>query len=86
MVGNQPVQKTPSASLTIIFNELEKLPLTPEIKKIQAHIKVSACSRRSRSSRHDKASQHQGPERPRYQAGSPCVYEGPRGNYEGHLD
>jgi hypothetical protein len=34
MVGNQPMQKTPSANLAIVFNELEKLPLTLEIEKI----------------------------------------------------
>ena len=41
MVGNQPVQKTPSANITIIFNDLEKLPQTPEVEKIQAHAIVA---------------------------------------------
>ena len=41
MVGNQPVQKTSSANLVVIFNELEMLPLTPELEKIQVHIKAA---------------------------------------------
>ena len=82
MVGNQPVQKTPSTNLAIVFNELEKLPQTSEVEKIQAHVKAAqvqvneirhpapsysttlARSRRPRSSRHDRGSQHQGSERP----------------------
>ena len=38
MVGNQPVYQTPSANLAIAFNELDKLPHTPEVEKVQAHI------------------------------------------------
>jgi hypothetical protein len=41
MVDNQPVQQTPSANLTVVFNELEKLPWTLEVKKIIAHIKAA---------------------------------------------
>jgi hypothetical protein len=38
MVGDQPVYQTPSANLAIAFNELDKLPHTPEVKKVRAHI------------------------------------------------
>ena len=38
MVGDQPVYQTPSANLAIAFNELDKLPHTPEVEKVQAHI------------------------------------------------
>jgi len=38
MVGNQPVYQTPSANLAVAFNELAKLPHTPEVEKVQAHI------------------------------------------------
>jgi len=38
MVGDQSVYQTPSANLAIAFNELDKLPHTPEVKKVQAHI------------------------------------------------
>ena len=41
MVGNHTVQQTPSANLAIVFNELEKLPWTPEVEKITAHIKAA---------------------------------------------
>jgi hypothetical protein len=34
MVGDQPVHQTPSANLAIAFNELEKLPQTPKVKKV----------------------------------------------------
>jgi hypothetical protein len=34
MVGNQSVKKTSRANLAVIFNELEKLPPTPKLKKI----------------------------------------------------
>jgi hypothetical protein len=40
MVGNQPVQQTPSANLAVVFNELEKLPWTLEVKKTIAHVKA----------------------------------------------
>ena len=38
MVGNQPVYQTPSANLAIAFNELDKLPHTPEVERVQTHI------------------------------------------------
>jgi hypothetical protein len=38
MMGDQPVHQTPSANLAIGFNELEKLPQTPEVKKVRVHI------------------------------------------------
>jgi hypothetical protein len=38
MVGDQPVHQTLSANLAIAFNELEKLPPTPEVEKVRAHI------------------------------------------------
>ena len=38
MVGNLPVYQTPSANLAIAFNELDKLPHTPEVEKVRAHI------------------------------------------------
>ena len=38
MVGDQPVYQTPSTNLAIAFNEIDKLPLTPEVEKVQAHI------------------------------------------------
>ena len=38
MVGDQPVHQTPSTNLVVAFNELEKLPQTPEVEKVQAHI------------------------------------------------
>ena len=34
MVGDQPVFQTPSANLTIAFNELDKLPHTLEVEKV----------------------------------------------------
>ena len=37
MVGDQPVYQTPSANLTIAFNELDKLPHTPKVEKVRAH-------------------------------------------------
>jgi hypothetical protein len=101
MVGNQSMQKTSSANLIVVFNELEKLSLTPELEKIQAHIKAaqvqvneihhpalsySTVSTRSRHSRHNRGSQHQGSERPRHQASGPYLYLGPKGNYEAYPD
>jgi len=38
MVGDQLVYQTPSINLAIAFNELDKLPHTLEVKKVQAHI------------------------------------------------
>ena len=38
MVGDQPVYQTPSTNLTLAFNELDKLPHTLEVEKVQAHI------------------------------------------------
>ena len=38
MVGDQPVYQTPSANLAISFNELNKLPHTPKVEKVRAHI------------------------------------------------
>ena len=38
MVGDQPVYQTPSANLAVAFNELDKRPHTPEVKKVRAHI------------------------------------------------
>ena len=37
MVGDQPVYQTPSTNLAITFNELDKLPHTPEVEKVRAH-------------------------------------------------
>ena len=34
MVGDQPVYQTPSANLAVAFNELDKLPHTPEVENI----------------------------------------------------
>jgi len=34
MVGDQPVYQTPSANLAIAFDELDKLPHTPEVEKV----------------------------------------------------
>ena len=101
MVGNQMVQKTPSANLVVIFNELEKLPLTPEIEKIQAHIKAaqvqvneirhpalsySTVLAHSHRSCDNRGSQHQGSECPRHQADGPYLYQHSRGNYEAYPD
>ena len=38
MVGDQSVHQTPSANLAVAFNEIEKLPQTPEVMKVRAHI------------------------------------------------
>ena len=38
MVDDQLVYLTPSANLAITFNELDKLPRTPEVEKVRAHI------------------------------------------------
>ena len=38
MVGDQPVYQTPSANLAVAFNELDKLPHTPKVEKVRAHI------------------------------------------------
>ena len=38
MVDDQPVYQTPSANLTVAFNELNKLRHTPEVEKVRAHI------------------------------------------------
>ena len=38
MVGDQLVYQTPSTNLAIAFNELDKLPHTPEVEKVRAHI------------------------------------------------
>jgi hypothetical protein len=34
MVGDQLVYQTPSANLAVAFNELNKLPHTPEVEKV----------------------------------------------------
>ena len=34
MVGDQPIYQTLSANLAIVFNELDKLPHTPEVEKV----------------------------------------------------
>ena len=41
MVHDQPAYQPPSANLAIAFNELAKLPHTPEVKKVRAHIIVA---------------------------------------------
>ena len=69
MLGDQPVCQTPSTNLAVAFNELDKLPHTLEVEKVQAHIiaaqvqvnefwndapSYSTASAHSRRSRHDR--------------------------------
>ena len=37
-VGDQLVYQTPSTNLAVAFNELDKLPHTPKVEKVRAHI------------------------------------------------
>lgn len=41
MCGNQLVHKIPSTNLAVAMNELEKLPPSPAIKVIEAHLKAA---------------------------------------------
>ena len=99
MVGDQPVYQTPSTNLAIAFKELDKLPHTPEVEKVQAHIiaaqvqvnefqndspSYSTASARSRCSCRDGGGQISDVEGPRPQARGPYLYRGTRGNYEAH--
>ena len=38
IVGDQPIYQTPSTNLVVAFNELNKLPHTPEVEMVRAHI------------------------------------------------
>jgi hypothetical protein len=40
MVGNQKVFKTPSANIAIAINELAKLPPSPVLNLVVAHLKA----------------------------------------------
>ena len=92
MVDDQPVYQTPSANRAITFNELDKLPHTPKVNKVQAHIipvqvqvnefrndapSYSTTSAHSRRSLHDGGGQHHGTEAPNLRLEVPTSIEDP---------
>ena len=62
MVGNQEVEQTPGANLTVANHELDRLPQTPEVLKVRALLKAAQVQvnqlRNEQASSHSMASAH----------------------------